>query len=792
MKIYLPTSSLNADNILSCESISPANKCKQRDFGYSQFETLKELSGFSDYTIGFTKIPEFSVIDLTRENYPMIVEIDLNEKQTDQLVCIATKHETDIYVTANPIIISPTNTKLLFFSRAARDYTFHNCADSAKCKLFDFFKNRFEVVPQGHLGERLTTYLHNVSIPQLDIPYSENAYNKVKGFIWGYGIGNLLSLSSDVAKLLRIQKRIYDIISSSKNDGYISDSLKEELENLDKEYSLYDPISKLVKSNWSKHLLSLDLPILIEGSNDIADVIDTILRKLNVEGEAKSKFLKQQNLSIRIPLKNYERYLNAGYEKYNRDIELHTKSALYQDKKNRLQNLSVADNLDVDTDKFETVTLASEDYDSTLFNKFLFRMIWGKVIPSIEDIRINRAEVARNVVLNVKSIIEELNQEWQGSSLQAYFDRMRKNISRYEPFNINDENNTIIKSIAAFVLKGEDFEGLKTYLENNAISDYRYSFALWGALVGYVSIPRALVENVLNHNEIAFLFNETGKVMSKIKFNLSIDRNEYPDCDINGNVGENVAEKNNETVEEFKDKVLEFFDAEITKRQKKDRVELLRQGLYLAFNEFGEDSNPIKFVSLLNDFTDYGWSPNNIPWQKLCAFIAPDYESIITRKLQNSSKNENNENKKSFFGGLKDVLGIRNSRNSSSKKSQKEITNNKILNSTNTPKQGALDKKDGFIWDDNAYLLIERELLFIPLDVRKKLIANLKYIQKNYRPDGYYAKRNDSKEDRDVIDHFIRWCTYENNHYNRIESTHDNIEILSDLKKLLINTYCAK
>jgi len=250
MKLYIPTSSLNAENILTCESIVPESECVKRTFGYSSFEQLEELQQFKNCTLAFTKIPRFEIHDPNRENHPMVVEIDVLECKKIGLEPIGDGAE--MYVTANPIPVSPTSTRLLFFKKTDLIYTRNNCSASAKCKLFDYFESRFEIVPESKFGAPLTSYIKDLKLPKLFPSYSESDYDKAKGFIWGFGIGVLCSVSPDTAKLIKIQKRIYDIISSTKTENVISNAFQSQLDQLDSQYTQNDPIQQSAKSKWKE------------------------------------------------------------------------------------------------------------------------------------------------------------------------------------------------------------------------------------------------------------------------------------------------------------------------------------------------------------------------------------------------------------------------------------------------------------------------------------------------------------------------------------------------------------
>lgn len=624
MKLYIPTSSLNADSILSCECVAPARECSKRVFGYSHFEILEEFRQYDYCTLAFTKIPRFNIYDPTRENYPMVVEIDTATPEDYGLSHIGIFDGIAVYASANPIIISPSNTNLLFYRKQDMEYTFNGCSDSAKCKLFEYFKSHFHVVGYAEQGPTLSELLRNISVPKLESTYSENAYDRAKGFIWGYALGLVYSLSPEIAKLLKIQKRVYDIISSIKSDGNIPNYLKLELETLDNEYSLYDPIPAIAKNRWNEKI-SILTNVFSELPNGIPTaILDKILRDLGVENEAKSKFLANEGVSLREPLRSYTLTGRYDYDQYNQELRLHTQACVARNSKKILNDTLFKDHLEVNTSSFESVMLSIESENDRLFNSITQQIIWDNLIPSLEEIRINRKDVAVNVVKAIRSIIEGMGLQWQGSDMQAYFDRVRKNISKYEPFELTDIDNPVLQSVAAFILKGEDYDSLKSYLETNAVPQYQYALALWGSLVGYISIPRTIFDG-LSRDIVVSMYNQVEKTLDRIDLPLSLPAEDSQKIYTKPTevTASEPSRKKHLQIKNFREQVLEYF-RNVVKKNKRNK-ELLEEGLLLALDKFGEDNDPLRFVSLLNDFRKYGWSETLKPWKQMCEHICPDY-----------------------------------------------------------------------------------------------------------------------------------------------------------------------
>ena len=82
MKYYIALSSLNIDNILSSESISPHSFYEKRDFGYRSFQKIQNITLQNDILL-FSQLPYFTIQDADNENYPMVIEIE-DDKQLNK------------------------------------------------------------------------------------------------------------------------------------------------------------------------------------------------------------------------------------------------------------------------------------------------------------------------------------------------------------------------------------------------------------------------------------------------------------------------------------------------------------------------------------------------------------------------------------------------------------------------------------------------------------------------------------------------------------------------------------
>ena len=267
MKYYIATSSLNLDSILSAESISPASDYENHQYGSRIFEQVAHLP--IDVTLLFSRVPSFSIQDETRENYPMVIEVE-----ADAINCpldqVYSKDDCLVFATQSTISLTPWNSRVIFFSRRAYNMT-KIFIDGSRCnKLGD----RFPVVimPSGDFPIDGVQFIPDGFSPS-DSPLVDYENNVNKGFLWGYLLGQQRSFSTEGAALMKIQKRIHDIASSAiSNGGHCIDNFYSELLSLDEEFRII--AEKDIIEEWQERY----------------EAISPLLRELRVYDQARSNF----------------------------------------------------------------------------------------------------------------------------------------------------------------------------------------------------------------------------------------------------------------------------------------------------------------------------------------------------------------------------------------------------------------------------------------------------------------------------------------------------------------------
>ena len=313
-----------------------------------------------------------------------------------------------------------------------------------------------------------------------------NKLNVVKGFILGFYLGISKSVSSDTAVLLKIQKRIYDIVATLKNNGgFGNSSFYQELKQLDTDFRKFDPSMRRCKEMWDNTLTELAIP---------SDALNKLLKLYDEENVLKTNFMKKNGLRSYVSLSQY------GYdniEAYRDSLKSYTSQIVKEDQIKQVSEFNVANTFDLDP-TYETCMLTKDSQETMLFNKFIDTILWHGTAPTSDTLRTDRFNIATQITISAKNIWESLNWQWQGSPAQQFMNDLRQNIKSFTPLDVKKQDNPILKALAAFILKGEDFDAIVQFCEDNSYSDYSYSLALWGATIGYVKIPKPIIASITN------------------------------------------------------------------------------------------------------------------------------------------------------------------------------------------------------------------------------------------------------------------------------------------------------
>lgn len=471
-KLYIPTSTFNFNNILSSESVSPKAFYGQRGFGYSRWMTIPE-NGIENATLLYEKPFVFSRPKSDIEDHPMLIEL-----QTD--IDYALTNVDGIFYCDHTIYLDPWNTSFIFFDENTLRTTLSMSDSSLETKLVNLYRKKFRVQEFPNMCQppqvKIEVELNTKSIS------NDITINKMKGLLYGYYIGALLSTSKEWVRRYSILSDINDLFSSivSSEDKMPTIAQKAKLEAMLYEIQKESPalagleifcrpdvnlnvfIDKLKGNGWTCADLVDNTSIMdsIMGTDNGQYALDWL-------GREKQKLHVQENKQKLLSVKDEEIVIANN--------QLH-----------KLQNANL---------KEEDIALlkiwVNEIFASKNFN--------GKISTF-------KAELSDAITQRAKDMLGE---KWADSDMKQQLNQVRHYVRGQEAsFNWND---VLIASLASVLSKGNEWDSLLSFMRHKQISDYRIAYAIYGELHGFANMTRDFTDylyGLSNKSYIAEVYKE--------------------------------------------------------------------------------------------------------------------------------------------------------------------------------------------------------------------------------------------------------------------------------------------
>ena len=760
MKYYIPTSSLNFNNILSTESLSPKAFYDKRGFGYSRWFTVEE-NCIEHLTLlyGTPHMFERPMSDI--EDHPMLIEIETDET-FPQLA-------EDIFYTDRTIYFNPWQTKFIFFNEKDRTTAMSLSDSSLETKLVRLYKRRIYV--QQFEGTYTIVQVPS-SLPVGDMnKYVEDDYiiNKMKGLLYGYYIGANFSSTKEYVQKLDSLREIQNIFLSV--------------------LSSYDRVPSNIQRNRLNQLFDyLDSlqPIYIDLEKEISNkqLVDRIFSIFRQHGYI---FTSVDRTKLIYELQS-DGENNQSVAWVNREIS-HTKTLME----------SYVVNLDPDEgeiiispkDKVVAQKAITDSLLASLFitwtNDVLCSKSFNGKINSIKEV------LSDEITKSAKNVI---GAEWDNSPIRTYLNQLRRHV-RGEEFN-QIWDNGLLSSISAVLIKGDDWELLLNFMQNKGMYDYRIPFAFYGVLNGFANLTRDFTDLLLNKesNYVSNVYCEMyGQLLEKsipktINISSSIEQKDYP---VEENDRNSVLQNDEKKALEDWQNGVRTYAVSVVKRDKQKLLASLDEALV----QNGNNQDYYAFVAILKTFD--GWKPTkngpSAAWKRIQEHFVPSYCDQQLTKKQSSEKTE-----RGLFDGLMDGL------------QHATQTIKSVLSGDNKAGRVKKDQEQGasiserqrnlrpinatsanFVDDINAEnFILSRS--YLPNEVREVLAKKIISFQKDYAPNGYYYGREDSpRTNNNTIKHFINKCTFtKGNNPSWIPSTVENKALLERLKQELFDRYANR
>ena len=474
---YIPTSTLNFNNILSSESISPKAFYEERDFGYKCWELIPENNHKNAITL-YDKECVFSRQESDREDHPLLVEVQLSEedKNLEQI-------EEGVFLYKRTIYIDPFTTKFIFFTEEDRKITLSMSKSSSGTKTVELYKSN--CVVHSSFSETYKQIEYTKEETELNVDVERDIrINKIKGALYGYYIGALLSTDKDSVQKLNILMEIRDIFASIRSDENKCPTHGQQIELDDLFNAFYEKITQPYESKFKS--------LVERGLKDIM-INNKYIELGNLFKEIRPKMLDKNQLLYELGLDDKRKEKDEGNSamvQIEEEIKKQ-KRHIWNNKKNLRPDDSEIIFIDGKLDK---ISVIEDDKEKTLFKSMANEILMNKEYNG--DINIFKKTLADEITRKAKKIC---GQEWENSLLRKFLNELRHMIAG-ESIEFEWSNN-MTSSLAAVLLKGDDWQKLLRFMQSKEMTDYKLAFAIYGELNGFANLTRDFTDILLNQKQ---------------------------------------------------------------------------------------------------------------------------------------------------------------------------------------------------------------------------------------------------------------------------------------------------
>lgn len=464
MIYYIKVLRSNLDNILSSESISPAAFYRNRGYGYDRFDHASDDA--SDY--------ELYLSDCVEDSEEDVAYIELSAEDKGSLNSLDNSAISG-HTVSSTIRLYPWNCRILFKSVEDAKDTIFICRSSLANKMWGCYA--FDIISDVRPAPSPTGYAAEPIIG--DIPTEiqrDRRINSLKGFAFAYYLGKICSLSPQLAMLLRAERNIYGLATVLSGMKTPAKEMVETIENLKRIFNANDPNRIELKQRWENMVLGTF------STTEDRKNFEEQLRRLGVQRQAMDAFAQEQRIRL---TPRFDTIYATGreWQVYKNQIEEYTQAILNK----YAEDKSLKDN---DTLKIDGFTVGFTDESLKLYERLLSEMMKNTEWLSVERIRTQKLEAANAATKFVKEIIDESKTSWEGSEVQEYLNRLRRNIAYSEPFDPNETDDKSLRAMAIYILKGDTIDDMYKYMQMTGVEDYALVFGLWGVSTGYVDMPK--------------------------------------------------------------------------------------------------------------------------------------------------------------------------------------------------------------------------------------------------------------------------------------------------------------
>ena len=823
MRLYIPTCTLNFNNILSSESISPLGFYARRGFGNKRFYPVF-ANDKEQVILLYSKYPRFKVEENDLENYPMVIEIE-SEDYKEGFFEKAKEHDgVDTYLCYHTINLNPFHCRIYFNSYQERQGVLVKAEQSLENKFYKLYDANINVKPEekktflGVAKDLFTQsekddFLWNSSYANCKIKDEsidvgrDVLLDKIKGFIYCYLIGANSSVSNEIGRLKALSRKLRNTLSAVVNspDKRPTQAQDDAILNGIREFNeIYSSMDE--DTIWNKNLLELKLSDNPQGlsAKDAKNLLqhwgvyDTFCNKLHLR-----RVYDANDLWSCLEYASPEAFTRVT-DSMNRAVRKLEAKENAQREKYAIESL-----LNVDDDL--SLHILDTSYQSSFYRELICSQFKAEYKSVMEK---NGVEEPLAQAYNGGMILKNmLGDKWDSNPASAYVGALLNHFQENSAFDLFAIENDVLSSFAAFCQKGDNIDRLVEYLVQVGFCNYKLAYGIYGATRGFTSLPKTFTSVLINGNKDYYqsFASNVWRMLNGIEIKDAVlpKASNNTSVIVESQLGSKIIENQN-NVESKVVKQQKVVEA-VNKAVKLENIVQSPKAFMYIFSSFSRitTTKAYKALDAVNFAGDEGsYTPEQFR-SKIYSIVGKEglktQKENIDKAIELESKRQDPE---AFLSILDNFL---KPTDAAYKKIEKLISSIKSLNTTSYPQpqgnnvisQDGVEKRNlkpihptssKFVEDANVnYFILSRN--YLPIKMRETLSRKVITFQKGYAPGGkYYSNPLDNPIDnRSTIDHFKHWCFYDKGGYPPIvEGTYENKQYFEQLMQDLFNRYANR
>lgn len=744
MKLYIPTCTLNFNNIFSTESISPANHYIRRGFGNKRYYKV-EANDLDNVILLYSKYPNYHVDNEETENSTLVIEIESEDYPKGKYTKVNEINDVEIYASSSTIYFNPFHCSIYFDSVQDKTSVMTKADQSLENKYSKLYQGNFKIKDRIQTEDSFVwdkSFINNVNNVESSEVNNDILVDRIKGCFVCYLLGANMSVSKEISQLKQLARKMKNTLSAIFNSPTKrptetqDETLLSYIKEFNEIYSNVDENSIYNRNVISKRLVSpstnLDSETIIKVLRDVG-AKDYVFSTLNLRPIYDANDL--YNCFYSDPTSSTDSYTNEIKKLFD-VIERIERTEQTKKPKENIKELLSAQNSEI---KVVDNVAGTGNFISSLLNS----QIAGEYKKFMKDN--GTGELLSIAFVGGAKLKEFMPDKWEKSEYQIYINSLLANMQNGESFDILSTDNETMQSFAAFCQKGEDIDRLIDYMLQCGFSKYRFALGIYGATRGFAVLPKTFTNALINGSCDYYI--DFYNYLHKILFGFDLKDTVIPNSkksNVAGEMSNTMTSSGFSGIEKTNHPKEDEFDT--TLDRKKSQIPECLKKIF--------DSEP--FQILKKEEQDYYKSESLKLWEGECS-------KTFVSKLKSIKYGKTKSRK--WTNCIKVLEHLE----------KKETTPQPLLSKDVFP-IGSY-----FYNDSNVFYHIED--LISTTEDKKEIGDQINWIQKVHKDGGYHARNKwtplDDHSNQSVINHFYNNCKKNSKiNSNLLEA------ITSELKKL--------